>query len=193
MSKYTTLLTKAQTYRTPLAIGTAGICASAALGTGVALAADSDHTPDKAPHTQTQQHKATSWTTPVDKPYELSATFGNSGDRWSQKHSGQDFAVPEGTEVTAAHKGTVVTAGWGGAYGNNIVIKHPNGQYTQYAHLSKLDVKPGQSVSTDEKIGDSGSTGNSSGPHLHFEVRTTPEYGSGIDPVKAMSKHGVKF
>ena len=86
-----------------------------------------------------------------------------------------------------------MTTGWGGAYGNQIVIKHDNGQYTQYAHLSTIDVRPGQQVDTDQRIGASGSNGNSSGPHLHFEVRTSPVYGSGIDPVKAMGEHGVKF
>lgn len=130
---------------------------------------------------------ARSWEVPVDH-YTLSATYGTGGDRWAHKHSGQDFAVPIGTKVEAAHTGTVVKAGPNGggdgpAYGNAIVIKHANGKFTQYAHLSKIDVRIGQTVKTGEKIGLSGNTGNSSGPHLHFEVRTTANYGSAINPV----------
>lgn len=136
--------------------------------------------------------KAPSWALPVSHPYTKSAGFADSGDRWSAKHSGQDFAVPTGTSVKAVHKGTVVTTGWGGAYGNRIVVEHPNGKYSQYAHLSNIGVAPGEQVNTGEKIGQSGSTGNSSGPHLHFEVRTTPVYGSGFDPVLFLKNHGLK-
>jgi murein DD-endopeptidase MepM/ murein hydrolase activator NlpD len=140
--------------------------------------------------------KAASWTKPVEGKYELSAGFGNSGGRWAHKHSGQDFAVPTGTTVKAVHGGTVVKAGPNGAgdgpaYGNAVVIKHKNGSYSQYAHLSKVTVEPGQHVKTGQKIGLSGSTGNSSGPHLHFEIRSTPDYGSGQEPVQIMRAHGV--
>ncbi|MET8714051.1 M23 family metallopeptidase [Streptomyces sp. NPDC004735] len=135
--------------------------------------------------------KAASWEAPVNK-YVLSATYGTGGDRWASKHSGQDFAVPIGTKVEAAHTGRVVKAGPNGggdgpAYGNAIVIKHANGKYSQYAHLSKIDVKIGDRVKTGEKIGLSGNTGNSSGPHLHFEIRTTPNYGSAINPVSYLN------
>ncbi|MFB7966738.1 M23 family metallopeptidase [Streptomyces rubiginosohelvolus] len=129
---------------------------------------------------------AASWKTPVKK-YKLTASYGTGGARWAAKHSGQDFAVPIGTPVTAAHTGTVVKAGPNGAgdgpaYGNAIVIKHSNGKYSQYAHLSKVNVKIGEKVKTGEKIALSGNTGNSSGPHLHFEIRTTPNYGSALNP-----------
>jgi murein DD-endopeptidase MepM/ murein hydrolase activator NlpD len=115
---------------------------------------------------------------------------------WAHKHSGQDFAVPQGTEVVAAHGGTVVKAGGNGAgdgpaYGNAIVIKHGNGTYSQYAHLSRIDVKVGQIVATGQHIALSGNTGNSSGPHLHFEIRTTPNYGSAVDPVAFLHSKGV--
>ncbi|TRV82124.1 M23 family metallopeptidase [Streptomyces sp. 130] len=135
------------------------------------------------------------WETPVDH-YELSASFGNDGSRWAHKHSGQDFAVPIGTKVEAAHDGTVVKAGPNGAgdgpaYGNAIVIKHGNGTYSQYAHLSHIDVHIGQHVKKGEKIALSGNTGNSSGPHLHFEIRTTPNYGSAVNPVNFLHQHGI--
>ncbi|MFE4452063.1 M23 family metallopeptidase [Streptomyces sp. NPDC056796] len=131
--------------------------------------------------------KATSWEAPVSH-YTLSATYGTGGDRWAHKHSGQDFAVPVGTKVEAANTGTVVKAGPNGggdgpAYGNAIVIKHANGKYSQYAHLSKIEVKVGDHVKTGDEIARSGNTGNSSGPHLHFEIRNSPNYGSALDPV----------
>ncbi|WP_327274514.1 M23 family metallopeptidase [Streptomyces sp. NBC_01224] len=138
---------------------------------------------------------AAAWETPV-RHYVLSASFGNDGARWAHKHSGQDFAVPIGTKVKAAHGGTVVKAGPNGggdgpAYGNAVVISHGNGVYSQYAHLSRIDVHIGQTVKTGEKIALSGNTGNSSGPHVHFEIRTTPNYGSAINPVSFLHKHGV--
>ncbi|WP_392753058.1 M23 family metallopeptidase [Streptomyces sp. LN590] len=138
---------------------------------------------------------ATSWEAPVSH-YKLSASFGNDGSRWAHKHSGQDFAVPVGTKVEAAHSGVVVKAGPNGggdgpAYGNAIVIKHGNGMYSQYAHLSRIDVHIGQSVEKGQKIALSGNTGNSSGPHLHFEIRNTANYGSAVNPVAFLYKQGV--
>ncbi|MFV0134470.1 M23 family metallopeptidase [Streptomyces sp. HMX87] len=139
--------------------------------------------------------KAASWVDPVKK-YKLTASFAQNGGMWASKHSGQDFAVPVGTDVVATHGGTVVKAGPNGAgdgpaYGNAVVIKHGNGTYSQYAHLSKVDVKPGQVVKTGQHIAKSGNTGNSSGPHLHFEIRTTPNYGSAVDPVAFLRSKGV--
>ncbi|MET9818098.1 M23 family metallopeptidase [Streptomyces sp. NPDC006386] len=137
-----------------------------------------------------------SWVDPVKK-YKLSASFAQNGGMWQSTHSGQDFAVPSGTQVVAAHGGTVVKAGGNGAgdgpaYGNAVVIKHGNGTYSQYAHLSKVKVRIGQIVKTGQEIARSGNTGNSSGPHLHFEIRTTPNYGSAVDPVKFLRAKGVK-
>ncbi|MCX4395873.1 MULTISPECIES: M23 family metallopeptidase [unclassified Streptomyces] len=139
--------------------------------------------------------KAHGWEAPVSR-YELSASFGNDGSRWAHKHSGQDFAVPIGTKVEAAHAGTVVKAGPNGggdgpAYGNAVVIKHADGTYSQYAHLSKIEVRIGEAVKTGEKIALSGNTGNSSGPHLHFEIRHTADYGSAVNPVGFLHKKGV--
>ncbi|MBT2491437.1 M23 family metallopeptidase [Streptomyces sp. ISL-96] len=141
--------------------------------------------------------KAPSWQKPV-KQYSLSATYGKGGGMWASKHSGQDFAVPVGTPVDAVHGGTVVKAGPNGggdgpAYGNAIVIKHANGTYSQYAHLSKIQVTPGEKVKTGERIALSGNTGNSSGPHLHFEIRTTPNYGTAINPVSFLRAEGVSI
>lgn len=93
------------------------------------------------------------------------------GQRSSGFHTGVDIAVPTGTPVYAAASGTVVKACWSGGYGYLVVIDHGNGYQTYYAHNSSLCVSAGQSVSKGQNISYSGSTGNSTGPHLHFEVR----------------------
>lgn len=167
--------------RARVAVLAAGIGATAVLGTGVASAA--------AP-------AAADWVHPV-KSYTLSASFAQAGSHWVAKHSGQDFAVPTGTDVVAAHGGTVVKAGPNGggdgpAYGNAVVVKHGDGLYSQYAHLSRIDVKVGQVVATGQHIARSGNTGNTTGPHLHFEIRTTPNYGSALNPVPFLKGKGVQ-
>ncbi|MFF5622139.1 M23 family metallopeptidase [[Kitasatospora] papulosa] len=119
--------------------------------------------------------------------------YQSGGALWSSgTHSGVDFQAASGSSVLAVGAGTVVEAGWGGAYGNNIVLRMKDGTYTQYGHLSSIGVSVGQSVGSGEQIGLSGSTGNSTGPHLHFEARTTPEYGSDMDPVAYLRAHGVQ-
>ncbi|MFF0189827.1 peptidoglycan DD-metalloendopeptidase family protein [Streptomyces sp. NPDC005244] len=131
------------------------------------------------------------YTLPVD-----GATIGTNykvaGSMWSSGyHTGTDFVVPTGTTIKSIAAGTVVSAGWGGAYGNQVVIQHADGRYSQYAHMSSLSVSAGQTVTEGQQIGLSGATGNVTGPHLHFEVRTTPDYGSDIDPVAYLRSHGV--
>ncbi|MGK5628170.1 transglycosylase family protein [Streptomyces sp. URMC 123] len=121
-----------------------------------------------------------------------STPYRAAGGSWaSGYHTGVDFSVSTGTSVKAITSGQVVSAGWGGAYGYEVVIRHADGKYSQYAHLSALSVSAGQSVSVGQQIGRSGSTGNSTGPHLHFEVRTGPSYGSDIDPIAYLRSHGV--
>ncbi|MBT2450310.1 M23 family metallopeptidase [Streptomyces sp. ISL-43] len=122
----------------------------------------------------------------------VSTQYHAGGGMWSSgSHTGIDFHASSGTEVHSVGLGTVVEAGYGGAYGNNVVIKHADGTYTQYGHLSSLSVSVGQQVTPGQQIGRSGSTGNSSGPHLHFEARTGADYGSDIDPVAYLRSHGV--
>ncbi|MFD5201811.1 M23 family metallopeptidase [Streptomyces sp. NPDC058375] len=118
--------------------------------------------------------------------------YNTGGSLWSSgSHSGVDFQAASGSSVVAVGAGTVVEAGWGGAYGNNIVLRMTDGTYTQYGHLSSIGVSVGQSVSSGQQIGLSGSTGNSTGPHLHFEARTSPDYGSDMDPVGYLRSHGL--
>ncbi|MCF2130829.1 peptidoglycan DD-metalloendopeptidase family protein [Strepomyces sp. STD 3.1] len=120
--------------------------------------------------------------------------YHQSGSMWSSGyHTGTDFVVPTGTPLKAVGAGTVVSAGPGGAYGNQVVIQLADGHYAQYAHLSSLSVSAGQSVTAGQQVGLSGATGNVTGPHLHFEIRTTPDYGSDIDPVAFLRSHGVSL
>ncbi|MFJ8648715.1 transglycosylase family protein [Streptomyces sp. NPDC093546] len=120
--------------------------------------------------------------------------YRKAGSSWSSGyHTGVDFPVPTGTAVKAVATGRVVSAGWGGAYGYEVVIRHDDGRYSQYAHLSALTVREGQRVTSGQRIARSGSTGNSTGPHLHFEVRTGPGYGSDIDPLAYLRSGGVRL
>ncbi|MFI5721627.1 transglycosylase family protein [Streptomyces cyaneofuscatus] len=117
--------------------------------------------------------------------------YRQAGSWSSGYHTGVDFPVPTGTSVKAVASGRVVSSGWAGAYGYEVVIRHEDGRYSQYAHLSALHVREGQSVSGGQRIARSGSTGNSTGPHLHFEVRLGPGYGSDIDPLAYLRAGGV--
>ncbi|MFF3908138.1 M23 family metallopeptidase [Streptomyces sp. NPDC001848] len=138
------------------------------------------------------QRTARAWNAPVES-YRLSAPFGSGGDHWAHRHTGQDFAVPIGTPVRAVGAGKVVRVACGGAFGMEVVLQHPGGYFTQYAHLAAVTVGQGELVATGQWIAQSGTTGNSTGPHLHFEVRVTPEWGSGIDPVPWLTARGVRL
>ncbi|MFJ7768276.1 transglycosylase family protein [Streptomyces sp. NPDC097107] len=120
--------------------------------------------------------------------------YHQAGSSWSKGyHTGVDFPVPTGTSVKSVAEGRIVSAGWGGSYGYEVVVRHSDGRYSQYAHLSAISVKDGQSVGAGQRIGRSGSTGNSTGPHLHFEVRTGPGFGSDVDPVAYLRAGGVRI
>jgi murein DD-endopeptidase MepM/ murein hydrolase activator NlpD len=124
----------------------------------------------------------------------MGTPYHAAGTAWSKGyHTGVDFPVPTGTSVRVVAAGQVVSAGWGGSFGYQVVVRHADGRYTQYAHLSAISVKDGQSVLAGQRIGRSGSTGNSTGPHLHFEVRTGPGFGSDIDPVAYLRAGGVRI
>ncbi|GAA3767214.1 M23 family metallopeptidase [Streptomyces phyllanthi] len=130
---------------------------------------------------------------PITGSY-VSTGYKSGGAVWSSgSHTGIDFHASSGTAVHAVGSGTVVEAGWGGAYGNEIVIKMDDGTFTQYGHLSSIGVSVGQKVTPGQQIGLSGATGNVTGPHLHFEARTAAEYGSDIDPTAYLRSHGVKL
>ncbi len=112
-----------------------------------------------------------------------SSVFGNRYDPFSGRrafHSGQDFAAPAGTPIRASAGGKVIEAGFHREYGNKVEIDHGNGLVTRYAHASKLFVKEGDVVTPGQKIAAVGSTGRSTGPHLHFEILENGEF---VDPV----------
>lgn len=143
----------------------------------------------------TQSADTTSTSTGYGLPV-IGGTIGTgyrvAGSMWSSGyHTGVDFVVPTGTTIKAVAAGTVVSAAYDGAYGNEVVIRHADGEYSQYAHMSQLSVSAGQTVTEGQQIGLSGATGNVTGPHLHFEIRTTPYYGSDVDPVAYLRSHGV--
>ena len=102
------------------------------------------------------------------------------GMRWGRMHEGIDIAATIGTPIHAAASGTVIHAGWLGGYGNLVVVDHGDGLATAYAHASAILVAVGQQVSQADTLSLVGSTGNSTGPHLHFEVRVN---GSAVDPL----------
>jgi murein DD-endopeptidase MepM/ murein hydrolase activator NlpD len=106
------------------------------------------------------------------------------GMRWGRMHEGIDIGAAQGTPIYAAASGTVNYAGWEGGYGNLTVIDHGNGLATAYGHQSQLAVSSGQTVSRGQVIGYVGSTGHSTGPHLHFEVRVN---GAPNDPLSYLS------
>jgi murein DD-endopeptidase MepM/ murein hydrolase activator NlpD len=118
----------------------------------------------------------------------LTSDFGNRVhpiDRTVKFHAGLDLAVPRGTSVEASADGTVSFAGWKGGYGNLLVIKHADGKETRYGHLDKLNVKEGDEVKAGQEVALSGSTGKSTGPHLHFEIR---ENGQVLNPLGILTK-----
>jgi murein DD-endopeptidase MepM/ murein hydrolase activator NlpD len=118
----------------------------------------------------------------------ISTVYNRPGSHWKLgRHTGVDFTVPTGTKVVAAMPGIVLEAGsnvsWGPSYGVSVIIDHGKGVRAIYAHLSAVRVKKGDTVLERDLIGLSGNTGNSTGPHLHFESRVSPwKYGDDIDP-----------
>lgn len=105
------------------------------------------------------------------------------GPRWGRMHQGLDQGASSGATIGAAKAGTVIFAGLQGGYGNLVLIDH-GGVVTAYAHLSSMAISSGQSVSQGQTIGNVGSTGNSTGPHLHFETRVN---GAAVNPRQYLS------
>ncbi|MEU6135928.1 peptidoglycan DD-metalloendopeptidase family protein [Nocardioides sp. NPDC047086] len=134
--------------------------------------------------------KSNMWELPIPAGvYRITGTFGSSGSNWSSTHTGLDFAAPYGTPIHAIARGTVTETAWGGAYGNRTIITLEDGTEIWYCHQSDYGVSVGQTVSPGEVIGYVGSTGNSTGNHLHVEVR--PGGGDAVDPDAALNEHGV--
>jgi murein DD-endopeptidase MepM/ murein hydrolase activator NlpD len=145
---------------------------SASLGAQI-VAAQRAASPSSSPGDTTPSHAGFIW--PVSGP--VTSSFGF---RWGRMHEGIDIGVSSGTPIHAAASGTVIYCGWMEGYGNLVVIDHGNGLATAYAHQSAIAVTCGQGVSQGSTIGYVGSTGHSTGPHLHFEVRVN---GAPVDPL----------
>ncbi len=191
---------------TSAVISTAPASAGAAPATGTAPTAStappaSQHRPpasskapvsSKAPTTTAAAAKTTAAkaTTGWVNPMPGASTTSCYGMRWGAMHAGIDLAMPANTPIHAAAAGTVVEAGWAySGYGISVVIDHGNGYLTHYAHQNRTAVSVGQHVSAGEVIGYEGSTGDSTGPHLHFEVHNG--LWNQIDPAPWMRARGV--
>lgn len=142
---------------------------------------------------EAERIRLNTFVSPIPGSY-VSTGYKSGGAVWSSgSHTGVDFHAASGTPVQSVGMGTVVEAGWGGAYGNQVVIRMNDGTYTQYGHLSSIAVSAGQQVTAGQQIGLSGATGNVTGAHLHFEARTGADYGSDLDPVAYLRAHGVNL
>lgn len=124
------------------------------------------------------ERNAQRWVLPIGD-VRVTAGYGSGGRLWSNRHTGIDFAAPTGTDVVAVSSGEIVAAGYEGAYGNRIVVRHWDGTETWYCHLSRFVQRSG-TVEPGELIGRVGTTGNTTGPHLHFEVH--PNGGDPVNP-----------
>jgi murein DD-endopeptidase MepM/ murein hydrolase activator NlpD len=123
------------------------------------------------------------------KGYHITATFGQGGGRWANNHTGLDFAAPIGTRIGAVMAGEVISAEFAGAYGRRVEVRHANGTVTWYCHMSEFTVSVGDHVDAGDQVGAVGVTGNTTGPHLHFEVH--PGGGVAIDPMPWLHEQGL--
>ncbi|MEJ3743799.1 M23 family metallopeptidase [Actinomycetes bacterium KLBMP 9797] len=136
---------------------------------------------------KTVTKKAPAWVNPLPGA-QITSCYGM---RWGVLHAGIDFAAPAGTPIRAVGAGTVVAAGWAySGYGISVVVNHGNGYLTHYAHQSRVAVRVGQKVGAGQVIGYEGSTGDSTGPHLHFEVHQGTLW-SQVNPAGWLKAHGV--
>lgn len=126
---------------------------------------------------------------PLPKVFTITSRFGSrvdpiTGKRGAQ-HNGMDFGAPTGTDILSAESGTVITAGWVNGYGNTVVVSHGD-IWTWYAHQSRISVSVGDVVKKGQKVGEVGSTGRSTGPHLHFGVYSSKS-DKWLDPAKYLN------
>lgn len=120
---------------------------------------------------------------PVNSPFGMRRL---AGEQTPRPHRGVDFAAPLGTGVFAAAEGTVIRLGYqADGFGHFVEVRHPNGMVTLYAHLSRIDVRSGQALRAGERLGLVGTSGYSTGPHLHLEVRRN---GRPIDPLRVLGR-----
>jgi murein DD-endopeptidase MepM/ murein hydrolase activator NlpD len=128
------------------------------------------------------------WVSPLDS-YGMSAGFGASSYLWSHLHTGLDLSAPIGSSIKNVANGVVTEVGYDGSYGNKTVVTLDDGTEIWYCHQTSFLANVGDTVRGGEVIGTVGSTGNSTGPHLHIEVR--PGGGDPVDPYEAFLVHGI--
>ncbi|MCW2756524.1 MAG: Glycyl-glycine endopeptidase precursor [Nocardioidaceae bacterium] len=138
---------------------------------------------------QASKIKKNAWFLPTTG-YHLTARFGMAGGLWSNNHTGLDFAAPYGTPIVAVANGTITFTGYDGSYGNKTIETLEDGTELWYAHQSEIDVHVGDVVRGGQEIGHIGATGNTTGPHVHLEVR--PGGGDPVDPYTALIYHGLQ-
>ncbi|MFC1430442.1 transglycosylase family protein [Streptacidiphilus sp. N1-3] len=178
------------TWHSPAPVRTAPVRTEAKAAPAKPAVAKAKAKPKAAP---AKAHASAAFVKPISAHYWISEGYGVPGPWQAGHHTGVDIAVPVGTTVHAVGAGTVVKAEWGGDYGKMVMVRHEDGRYSLYAHLSKFDVHAGEQVSAGTTLGLSGATGNVTGPHLHFEVDTTEKYGSDINPLTWLAGHGVSL
>ncbi|KQZ70338.1 hypothetical protein ASD66_11950 [Nocardioides sp. Root151] len=128
------------------------------------------------------------WVLPVSG-YHLTGTFGATSSLWSSTHTGLDFAAPDGTPIHSVTDGVVIESGWDGAYGNKTVVELADGTQLWYCHQNSITSTVGQELAAGDLLGYIGATGNVTGPHLHLEVRPSPDVP--VDPFTALTEHGL--
>jgi murein DD-endopeptidase MepM/ murein hydrolase activator NlpD len=142
----------------------------------------------QAAEKQSAKIRENQWVLPLES-YRISATFGASSYLWSSVHTGLDMSAPSGTAIRAITNGVITETGYDGSYGNKTVLTLEDGTELWFCHQTSIDVSVGDTVRGGEVIGTVGSTGNSTGPHLHLEVR--PGGGDPVDPFTSLLEHGV--
>jgi murein DD-endopeptidase MepM/ murein hydrolase activator NlpD len=125
------------------------------------------------------------WVLPVAN-YRFSSPFGS---RWGRFHAGDDLAAPIGTRIGSLSSGTVIFAGQESGYGNKVEVRHWDGTVSWYGHMSLISVRVGDDVRPGDKLGAVGSTGHSTGPHLHLEIH--PDGGPAVNPQRWLAEHGL--
>lgn len=133
------------------------------------------------------------WARPLTARHPVSAAYGIKGDWLAGHHTGVDFAVKTGTPVYSVGPGTVDIAGDQGDYGKSVLVRMDDGHFILYAHLSVVSVQRAGRVSGGTRLGSTGASGRVTGPHLHFEVRTTRHYGTDINPTTYLAERGIKL
>ena len=129
--------------------------------------------------------QSNSWQLPITNPVRTSGF----GFRWGRLHAGEDFAVSTGTDLASMSSGSVISAGESGGYGNLVKIRYWDGTVSFFAHMSSISVNPGESVQPGQIVGQSGNSGNSTGPHLHLEIH--PNGGQAVDPGPWLVEHNI--